>query len=645
MWELTPQSVKTVIDDKISLPRFQRKPTWNERQMFDLALSFYNGFPLGTVVVKVDALGTKYLLDGRQRRQTLRDLRDPERVYNWAKVALRFSNRSSPADIAGLFSDYVADYFGTEPFERETEDDEESGPAGLDATSPEPSVPDAIAGSSIAVAEALATETADEKAASAGDLEVEEGIHQLLEVVLLAHGLWQGRTLFTRRLDRTLGLFAKNQIARTVPGSVKLQTDSRAFRKWILDWEAEAPESPGGFRPTTDEFLDRLVDAGELPVGTDQRKLKAELAAVWPDLERTVQGVLKVEQRLTRTKIGLLEIKGVTHATERKIFELINSAGTPLTAAEILSASHAWNVTVGSPDARIIAAMGRLYGVMGIPVAATVVRWDVAATVFDRLDIQLVFGGIGGTAGFKDPGKDGGAGFERRITLGFKLLAGWYAGAIDKNTIADLDDKAKARGTAVPWGSNEFEELVGSAIQKAANQECFRLWADWGMNLADQTSDAAALNFALLTTSDWVRKSRPGSGGLYKAFQRNARVLLDRTVFEYITGQWGGAGDSRIRKNLEALKRAPANMVFEAVPESEWIGLLSQVVDDGRLRGASYATRLDERVVLLLLYRNVLRRLSLDRPPAGGPAGFEVDHIIPQEAFKSEPSDELRTLA
>src|SRR5688572_10832532 len=93
MWNAKELQISKLIEAQdLVLPRFQRKSTWNARKDFSLALSFFKGLPLGTIVIKDDEASgeerQRYLLDGRQRWEALKGIRDPETVYAWAKAAM-----------------------------------------------------------------------------------------------------------------------------------------------------------------------------------------------------------------------------------------------------------------------------------------------------------------------------------------------------------------------------------------------------------------------------------------------------------------------------------------------------------------------------------------------------------------------------
>ena len=93
MYEIRPDSIKTFISDRsIRLPRFQRKQTWDAKKNFQLCISLFKQYPIGVCILSVEKYRertVKFLLDGRQRRNALKQLaEDPENLYLWAKKFL-----------------------------------------------------------------------------------------------------------------------------------------------------------------------------------------------------------------------------------------------------------------------------------------------------------------------------------------------------------------------------------------------------------------------------------------------------------------------------------------------------------------------------------------------------------------------------
>lgn len=216
---------------------------------------------------------------------------------------------------------------------------------------------------------------------------------------------------------------------------------------------------------------------------------------------------------------------------------------------------------------------------------------------------------------------------SKRLTLGFKVLSGYYHGRLARDDVDRL-----ALDDAIPWNSMEAENIMNRASELLLGDSVFRFWASWHSPLIEVTSDAVALNFLLLTAKDWVRKGKPANpaSATCRAFIKNARVILDRCVYEYVTKQWRGSGDSRIASNLEILNAAPS--VLEPVSEARWSALVTEVLSDGTIDGRSYLDSVDKSVRLLLLYHYVLAEID---GPTVPDSSYDVDHIIPVAAFNA----------
>jgi hypothetical protein len=104
-YEYSPSTAKAfALDDRIHLPRFQRKITWDASRDFVLAVSVFKGYPLGVVVLNEttspEAGLIKWLLDGRQRRTAfIQMLENPENLYDWARKFLRIKRADTEAEI------------------------------------------------------------------------------------------------------------------------------------------------------------------------------------------------------------------------------------------------------------------------------------------------------------------------------------------------------------------------------------------------------------------------------------------------------------------------------------------------------------------------------------------------------------------
>lgn len=225
---------------------------------------------------------------------------------------------------------------------------------------------------------------------------------------------------------------------------------------------------------------------------------------------------------------------------------------------------------------------------------------------------------------------------EKKITLGFKLMSGYYLGRISKNDLARL-----ALEDGIGWGGREIDETINGMGRLLHDNTVFKFWDSWRVPLIEATSDAVALNFLLVMSADWKRKGKPRnpSSSAYRSFQRNAVILLDRCIYEYLTRQWRGSGDSRIAANLAATQASPE--VFVPIPQEEWNKLIDDAIDHGVIHGVPYLDGVDKNSKLLLLYHYVLSETD---GPTGPDIAVDVDHIIPRATLLSVARPEIRRL-
>ena len=70
-YAIEPMPLISFLDEnKLRLPRFQRKATWDKKQNFELAISVFQDYPVGVVIVNQEQK-ISWLLDDRQRRTAL----------------------------------------------------------------------------------------------------------------------------------------------------------------------------------------------------------------------------------------------------------------------------------------------------------------------------------------------------------------------------------------------------------------------------------------------------------------------------------------------------------------------------------------------------------------------------------------------
>lgn len=601
---IEPKAATEFIAAKIDLPLFQRAPSWTPSKNFNLTLSVFKGYPVGVVVVSAGPFHTanKVLLDGRQRREALTQMLDPQNLYDWAVKALKLGRKHTELEFEDAYWIAVEDFLGDH-----SQGDEEPTSGVADETLAESdespsSAPDDDPD------DASATPTTAPESLSIKGL---KPLEELLRVLLLCRGgAFTAPFNFAPYLTTTKGL----KFFKTSEGG-KPRISSSDLCQWIRD--SEPAWSAAGSTP--DALAQWLADTYNVQ---DESALRTHIQKEWAKIQARVTAVLQLESRLADTRIGYIEVAAPTTADEMKIFELINTSGTALTSAEILSARADWNKEVADPPEAVKVARASLYKSLKIdPRDSEVRRWDVAATLIERLSLDWVFGTF-------DSKKTA---FEQRTQLGFQLYAGHYLGRIMKDDLGDL-------GSAkVPWDSLELDHIIEKSLA-AASSVPLSLWESWsksGFSLLSAMSAAVAMDFILLLARDWIRKERPSKGADAKAVRRNAATILDRLVFEYLDGQWGHAGDSRLARDLQNLEGSPKVMV--PVSTESWNGLLTKALGGEppfNLSPTKGKTAPTKPVRLLLLYFCMLR--GLDAPTIMD-KGYAVDHIIPEAAFEASP--------
>src|SRR4051794_22861486 len=102
----------------IDVPPFQRREKWNAADRFKLCLSLFKGYPVGIVVLSAapdeEDPDRVLLLDGRQRRATLRDMKNPESIYTWASSVLRLSSGMAHDAVRKKYWRFVRSFFGSD---------------------------------------------------------------------------------------------------------------------------------------------------------------------------------------------------------------------------------------------------------------------------------------------------------------------------------------------------------------------------------------------------------------------------------------------------------------------------------------------------------------------------------------------------
>lgn len=585
-YEIRSESLKTFVEDEsIKLPRFQRKSTWNEKSNFELCISIFSGYPIGVCVLEnnEDSKGgkIKWLLDGRQRRNAITKIwEDPEIVYSWAKKWIGFKNSDQPSDVKEKFKEKLDHYLES--------DEENSLMNDCSETTEFDDIDDS---------ENIETEEQGD-----GIIALKQkGLELLCDIITLVHNKAKGQSGFSRPFNFTkfinrLPYEERSSDIQTL-NSKKLVTFIDEYKRYCKNEDSEYDKE--SFKKFIKE--DRMLEI------SDEKLFDKHIERNWDEIINRIELIKKIREILSDSKIGLIEIGGFSPCDSQMIFNIINSKGTHLKAVEILSAKPTWNVVIKNPSEEQTHKTKLLYKTLGVSYA-NIVKWDLAATFLDRLNDTDVL--------YKEFDVNNKSDFEKKITYGFKLLAGIFVDGVKKEDIEDLGSCK-----TINW-ERDIENLISelnSMTKLILSSEYFKYLKSWKVSLMSILSDAICLNFLLIMYKDWVRKGKPiGSSGAAKIVQKNAYILLDQMIYEYITSQWRGSGDSKIARNINEYKNI--DDVFEPIPEEEWKSILEKIM---------YKEPLSGGVEAVLSHHYSTRHIQ-------GPDNkypIEVDHIIPKKLF------------
>lgn len=581
MYEIRPESIKTFIEDgSIKLPRFQRKQTWNEKKNFQLCISLFKEYPLGVCILNVERDSehiTKWLLDGRQRRNALSKFYlDPENVYAWAKKFIKFPSGCQIQELEEKYWSAINEYL---------EDDE--------------------------LVEKNEEEDSSQVDTSSGFKEKIEstGLDLLLKIVKLVHNKTRKHSGFTRPFDFTNLITALPYVDNTV-GYSKL--NSQRIRSFVDSYKIHCRDNSLNYleKESFDKFF---VDRFEISESLMQ-KVSIAISHNWSNILDRIKILDRIDELLMNAKIGIIEVKNLSSVDAQKIFNIINTGGTKLTAVEILSAKPSWNVAIQNPSTDLLQAARILYDRIGTTTYEGVVKWDLPATVLGRLEHSSIF--------FNEFTSSQ-TGFGKELTLGFKLMSGIFQGGITKENVDSL-----SKNSSSDWVS-DYESLINHLnlmTKIVLEYDYFKYLRTWKISVINLLSDACALNYFLLLFKDWERKDKPIGNNLNtRKFQKNAFILLDKLIYEYVTRDWRGSSDSKIAKNLLEMSDAPD--IYTPLPKEKWIALLHEIFDYNTINGNPITST--AAVSPILYHSYFLKRLS----GSDTENSIEIDHIIPQAYF------------
>lgn len=611
MYQIYSESAKTLIDssNNIRLPRFQRKQTWNDKKNFELCISIFNDYPIGMFVLNNEDINTPqgpvptlWLLDGRQRRNALRELyRNPENVYKWAIKFIKFRKTDSIDQIEIKFWESILLHLESDEEIEEVavideghslhlyfEDEYDDPNVGLEEDSP------------------ISNTVIEDK--------YYQGLDLLLKIIKMCHKVDPTSSGYTKVFDFSEYFISLNYIEtnnlgeRIIKGS-ELTVFITNFLNYVNKKNVDEFEE--------DDFFKFLIAQNSLKSSKHSNKLMKYISRHWEKIKHRIYIVNQISLQLNKTKVGIIQLTNGSKSDAQNIFKLINSSGTTLTAVEILSAKPSWNKPIKKPSDQLEKVVDSLYGILGVK-RQGVVLWDYPATLLDRLEsLNFLFPALD----YKIDTQ-----FKSKVTLGFKLLAGLFEGGITKEKMSGLSKSRNINWDEVDIVLKDLN-TIGQLLKEAS---LFHYMNTWNATLYNLTSEAICLNFLILTYKNWIAKERPmGNSANFSSFLKDTYALFDRMIFEYTFKYWRGASDSRFADNIA---RFDVNKTFKAVPEERWIELLNELINKGTIQD-QIADQKDLKAIVYYYYM-----LSAKHGPRDSSEAIEMDHIISKHSFTSTTS-------
>jgi hypothetical protein len=330
----------------------------------------------------------------------------------------------------------------------------------------------------------------------------------------------------------------------------------------------------------------------------------------------------KLDANLMKLNIGVIELDSISTTDQQKIFNIINTGGTQLTAAEILSAKPNWNRRIENPSDELLQYTKKLYSKIGIPNEG-VVKWDVPATFNERIENFNYF--------FNTTSNSQNKSIENGINYGFKLLSAILVDGVRKE---DFDKLAKVEALKRNQDIDKLVNSVNLLIKLLKEDDFFGKLFSWNKSLNEVIGENTAMTFLALIYRNWKSFGENIGNHNAKKTKKNAFVLLDKLIFEYLTNQWKGSSDAKVSKYLSELTLKEK---FENIEEEKWTNLIDEITEKFSMSGSVIEDY--SKLYPILLYNHVLNNeINLDY------GNLEIDHIIPQTAFDNSRIDNSRII-
>ncbi len=609
--------LSSFVTKHIDMPRFQRGSKWSPKQKIELAISIFKKYPLGSVIFCTEKENNEiiknYLIDGRQRYTTIKEICDtPDTIYTWAKTYLSLNKVQ---DIDRAFWDKVIEYTNYDKNEKSDDEEENSNIDEEDDT--------------------------DENIQIENEQVLEDNnLKTLLSIIKICHDSNTYNNGLTKHFDfkpyiSNTTKYEKRMIAQN-SNAQKRKIDCRALKMFLYDYIKECERSNTKYTDR-ENFLDYIDDTFSFIDDGKRKKCRDELFGFWDDNQLKVFSIFKkIDSLLDTSKIATITVEDVPANDEQKIFNVINTNGTPLTAAEVLSAKPSWNKQVNSTDVNPETAnnIKKLYKIVlenEDGCKDGFVKWDLPASLLMSLDnFNLFFPVKTYLQKYLDKKEDKQA---KIITLGFKIISGYCTEKIKKNDLDLLGDNEFITARNI----EDFRGRFNRMLLTINEMPYFKTFTSWELSFSTLIGDTPTLYFLLCAYFMFEKLGEPtATANDIKArlFKKNCFLLMDQIIMEYVNGTWKGSSDSLLETKIKKFKASfNVDSPIEHVKEEEWGTFINDIIDNGMIKTKDISMSLMKPLVAHYYCINGLdNHISQEFTT-------EFDHIIPQDRFKDLPKE------
>ena len=564
----------------IKFPRFQRKQTWNEKDNFKLCISVFKDYPIGVVIINSQD-GVDYLLDGRQRRNALKLMKDdPKSVYLWAKSFVGFSPNEDIEELKEKFWLSIDEYLQHEAAGTGDGSGRDSSEERDDDSSQ------------------------NEYAENAYSFERQyNSLKTLLDLILLCHP-WKSNKTNLEKMYEFNNIIEISDLDYAEPSSGAYVINSMKLKKYI--------DSINDNEEIDDEKFISIV-ARRYRLGEQKlAKLSNYIKQHWDFYKKSLETIEGINLVLGKAKIGSVTLTNADVLDAQNIFSLVNHSGTPLSAEELLSARPFWNVPLVNPSAELLEYKREMYKFLDINLPSETCRWDLCSTFLKRIDKHgLIFE------------KEGNS-FTTSISLSYRIISSIFVGGINNTSVTTLEKKRD-----IDW-EVDIERTISDLnlmIELLEDINYFKHMLAWSQSVMSLTSNAIAIEFCALMYKTWKSLGKPTRNSTnIKSFNKKAVTLFDRLVYEYGIRMWTGSGDSLVASHLK--DDAQANR-FTTVSSKEWKDFI-EAISKGNYKGRPTSSKtLKPFLYNYYFLKGMHPTLRPDKETK-----YEIDHLVAQSFFK-----------